>query len=152
MDYSKIKLNNERNEHVTKRLNRLNTWNFFKVLYRENVMRLFGFSILMIICIAPIFAMVFLGLSDNSKLSMSLPLLNGIGFSTGMWEGMQSYYDRVSALNNLHTGLYCVAASLLCSLIVSGGFAVVRDAFWTAKLSTVGVFKSFGKGIKASVL
>lgn len=152
MDYSKIKLKNERNEHVTKRLNRLNTWNFFKVLYRENVMRLLGFSILMILCAAPIIGVLIMGMGSNSNLSMSLPQLNGLGFSTGVWEDMQDYYAKMSARNNLFTGLYCVAASLLCSLILSGGLAVIRDAFWTGKLSTVGVFKSFGKGVKASVL
>ncbi len=152
MDYSKIKLNNERNQHVTKRLNRLNTWNFFKVLYRENIMRLFGFSILMILCIAPIVVVMILGSSNNSNFGMTLPMLNGLGFSTGVWEGMMEHYAYVSQHNNLITGLYCVAASLLCSLILSGGFAVIRDAFWTGKLSTVGVFKSFGKGVKASIL
>ena len=152
MDYSKIKLNNERNEHVTKRLNRLNTWNFFKVLYRENVMRLFGYSILMIILVAPIVVMMILGSYSNSSLGMTLPQLNGLGFSTGVWDGMQDYFAEVTARNNLYTGLYCVAASLLCSLVLSGGFAVIRDAFWTGKLSAVGVFKSFGKGVKASVL
>lgn len=152
MDYSKIKLKNERNEHVTKRLNRLNTWNFFKVLYRENVMRLLGFSILMILCVAPIAAMMFLGSMNNAQLTATLPQLNGFGFSTGAWEGMQDYIADQTARNNLFTGLYCVAASLLCSLVFSGGFAVIRDAFWTGKLSTVGVFRSFGKGIKASAL
>ena len=46
MDFSKIKLENERSGHVTKRLNRLSTWGFFKVLYRDNIFRLFGFSLL----------------------------------------------------------------------------------------------------------
>lgn len=152
MDYSKIKLNNERNQHVTKRLNRLNTWNFFKVLYRENIMRLFGFSLLMILCIAPIIAMMILGAGNNSTLGMKIPQFNGMGFSTGVWEGMQDYYAQQTALNNLYTGLYCILVSLLCAIILSGGFAVIRDAFWTGKLSTVGVFKSLGKGIKASIL
>lgn len=152
MDYSKIKLNNERNEHVTKRLNRLNTWNFFKVLYRENVMRLFGFSLMMIIFIAPIVALMMFGSYNNSNLLIKLPQFNGFGFSSGVWQGMADYYAQMTAYNNLLTGLYCVAGSLLCSLILSGGFAVIRDAFWTGKLSAVGVFKSFGKGVKASVL
>lgn len=152
MDYSKIKLNNERNQHVTKRLNRLNTWNFFKVLYRENVMRLFGYSLLMILCVAPVIAVTIWGSYQNSALAMTLPQFNGFGFSTGVWEGMGEYYANEVARNNLFTGLYCVAASLLIALVMSGGFAVIRDAFWTGKLSVVGVFKSMGKGIKASVL
>lgn len=152
MDFSKIRLNNERNEHVTKRLNRCGIWKFFKVLYRDNIMRLFGFSILMIVCIAPIIAVILWGGVQNSTISMSLPFLNGFGFSTGVWEGLSDYYAAQSARNNMFTGLYCVAASLLCAVMFSGGFAVIRDAFWTGKLSTVGVFKSMGKGIKASIL
>lgn len=152
MDFSKIRLNNERNEHVTKRLNRLNTWQFFKVLYRENVMRLFGFSVLMILFVAPIIVVMMWGSMQNSNVSAVLPTLNGFGFSTGVWEGMAEYYASQAAHNNLITGLLCVAASLLCSLVLSGGFAVIRDAFWTGKLSTVGVFKSLGKGIKANIL
>ena len=152
MDYSKIKLNNERNQHVSKRLNRLNTWNFFKVLYRDNIMRLFGFSLLMILFMAPIVVMMMLGDYNNSMIAITLPQFNGMGFSTGVWDGMQDYYAQKVAANNLHVGLLCVAVSLPCALILSGGFAVIRDAFWTGKLSTVGVFKSFGKGVKASVL
>lgn len=152
MNFSKIRLNNERNEHVTKRLNRLNTWNFFKVLYRENIWRLFGFSILMILCLAPIFAVLFLNSLNNAALMQSLPQLNSFGFSTGAWEGLTDYYSGELAHNNLIYGLYAVLASLLAALVFSGGFAVIRDAFWTGKLSAVGVFKSIGKGIKANIL
>ncbi len=152
MDYSKIRLNNERNEHVTKRLNRLNTWGFFKVLYRENIMRLFGFSLLMLLFMAPIFGAIVWGSIRNSQTYQMLPVLNGFGFSTGSWEGFGDFYAKQVYTNNLYTGLIAVGASLFCSLMFSGGFAVIRDAFWTGKLSTVGVFKSLGKGIKASVL
>lgn len=152
MNFSKIRLNNERNEHVTKRLNRLNTWNFFKVLYRENIWRLFGFSILMILCLAPIFAVLILNSFNNATLMQSLPQLNSFGFSTGAWEGLTEYYAGELAHNNLIYGLYAVLASLLATLVFSGGFAVIRDAFWTGKLSAVGVFKSIGKGIKANIL
>lgn len=152
MNFSKIRLNNERNEHVTKRLNRLNTWNFFKVLYRENIWRLFGFSILMILCLAPIFAVLILNSFNNATLMQSLPQLNSFGFSTGAWEGLTEYYAGELAHNNLIYGLYAVLASLLATLVFSGGFAVIRDAFWTGKLSAVGVFRSIGKGIKANIM
>ena len=38
------------------------------------------------------------------------------------------------------------------SVVFSGGFAVIRDSFWTGKLSKVGVFRSIGKGIAANFL
>ena len=45
-----------------------------------------------------------------------------------------------------------MASSLLVSVVFSGGFAVIRDSFWTGKLSKVGVFRSIGKGIAANFL
>ena len=152
MNFSKIRLNNERNEHVTKRLNRLNTWNFFKVLYRENIWRLFGFSILMILCLAPVFAVLILNSFNNATLLQSLPQLNSFGFSTGAWEGLTEHYAEQLAHNNLIYGLYAVLGSLLATVVFSGGYAVIRDAFWTGKLSAVGIFKSIGMGLKANIL
>ena len=152
MDYSKIRLGNERSDHVTKRLNRLSAWKFFRVLYRENIWRLFGFSILMILCLAPIFAMVILGSYNLSGLEQTLPTLNSFGFSTGVWSGVGDYYSQRAMHNKIQTALFSVIASLLATVILSGGFAVIRDAFWTGKLSTVGVFKSLGKGIKSNIV
>ena len=151
MDYSKIKLENERNEHVQKRLNRLTTWKFFRVLYRENIWRLFGFSILMIFCLAPIIAVIIIGSFNLSGLEQTLPTHNSLGFSTGVWNGVADYYSQRALENKVQTAMFAVVASVLGMFILSGGFAVIRDAFWTGKLSAVGVFKSMGKGIKANI-
>lgn len=151
MDYSKIKLENERSTHVTKRLNRLTTWKFFKVLYRENVWRLFGYSLLMILCLAPIFVVLMLGSFNRTGIIRTLPALNGFGFSTGSWLAYNDYYQSEVLRNNIFTGWMAVVASVLMTLVLSGGLAVIRDAFWTGKLSTVGVFRSIGKGIKANI-
>lgn len=152
MDFSKIKLENERSGHVTKRLNRLSTWGFFKVLYRDNIFRLFGFSLLMIALIVPVIFMLMSGTIKINTLQQSLPLLNEIGFSTGSWDGVSAeYVNGVKSINNV-TALYACLAGLACTFILCGGFAVIRDAFWTGKLSAVGVFRSLWLGIKASFL
>lgn len=150
MDYSKIRLKNERNAHVTKRLNRLNTWKFFKVLYRDNMWRLFAFSILMLICLVPIFGVQIWAQMSQTAFKQKLPMLNGLGFSTGVWSDVTEYYSQSVAAQNVIFGLITVGASVLLFLTFSGGFAVIRDAFWTGRLSTVGVFKSMGKGIAAN--
>lgn len=155
MDYSKIRLNNERNSHVTKRLNRLSTWKFFKVIYRENIWRMFGYNFLMLLCLAPIFIVSIMGSFNVSGIEHTLPLYNGIGFSTGAWVGDYNVNEHLATLirvSNRVTGAWMVLSALLVSLILSGGFAVIRDAFWTGKLSAVGVFKSMWKGIKANIL
>lgn len=150
MDYSKIRLKNERNTHVTKRLNRLNTWKFFKVLYRDNMWRLFAFSILMLLCAAPIFGVQIWAQMSQTTFKQKLPMLNGLGFSTGVWSDVIEYSAQSIASQNIIFGLITVGASILLFLTFSGGFAVIRDAFWTGRLSTVGVFKSMGKGIAAN--
>ena len=152
MDFSKIKLENERNSHVTKRLNRLNTWQFFKVIYRENIWRLFGFNFLMVVCLVPIFVVLILGSIRTSEIEQTLPVLNSFGFSTGAWVNVDEYFAYQIQQNNIRYGLFTVLSSLLITLMLSGGFAVIRDAFWTGKLSAVGVLKSVGKGIKANIV
>lgn len=151
MDYSKIRLGNERNEHVTKRLNRLSTWNFFRVLYRDSFGRLLGFNILILLCLAPIFIVMLLGSYNLSALQQTLPTLNNLGFSTGVWTDVADYYSEQAMHSNIQTALFAGVGSLLITLMLSGGLAVIRDAFWTGKLKTVGVFKSMGKGIKANI-
>ena len=151
MDYSKIRLENERNEHVTKRLNRLSTWKFFRVLYRENMWRMFGFSFLMLLCLVPLFAMLVLGSINLSNLEQTLPTLNSFGFSTGTWSGVADYYAGQVVHSRIRTALFAVSAALLFTITLSGGLAVIRDAFWTGKLSAVGVLKSMWKGIKANI-
>ena len=152
MDYSKIRLENERNEHVTKRLNRLSTWQFFRVLYRDNFGRLFIFSVLMLLCLAPLFAMIMLGSVNLSSLEQTLPTLNSYGFSTGIWSDVADYYAQEVVHSKIQTALLSICASLLFTITLSGGLAAMRDAFWTGKLSTVGVFKSIWKGIKANII
>ena len=151
MDYSKIRLENERNEHVTKRLNRLSAWKFFRVLYRDNMGRLIIFSFLMLLCLAPLFAMLVLGSYNLSSFEQTLPTLNSYGFSTGTWSGVADYYAQKVVHSRIQTALLSICASLLFTITLSGGLAVMRDAFWTGKLSTVGVLKSMWKGIKANI-
>ncbi len=151
MNYRKIALENERSGHVTKRLNRLNTWKFFQVIYRENMWRVFGFSLLVLLLLVPIFVMIIISGVQVNQLQATLPTV-GDPFSTGAWLGVEQVFAQQKLQVQTVYGLYTVAVSLISSLILCGGFAVIRDAFWTGKLSTVGVFRSFFMGIKASFL
>lgn len=151
MNYRKIALENERCGHVTKRLNRLNTWKFFQVIYRENMWRVFGFSLLILLLLVPVFVMLIISSVQVNQLQATLPTVGG-SFSTGAWIGVEQVFAQQKLQVQTIYGLYTVAVSLVSSLILCGGFAVIRDAFWTGKLSTVGVLRSFFMGIKASFL
>ena len=149
MNFRKIALENERCGHVTKRLNRLNTWKFFQVLYRENMWRVFGFSILVLLLLAPIFVMLVISSVKVTELQATLPTV-GDPFSTGAWVGVQNVFENQKFQLQVQYGWLTVAVSVVSSLILCGGFAVIRDSFWTGKLATVGVLRSFVMGIKAS--
>ena len=151
MNFRKIALENERCGHVTKRLNRLNTWKFFQVLYRENMWRVFGLNILVLLLIAPIFVMMFISTQKALELQQTLPTI-GDQFSTGAWIGVDSVFQSQKFQLEVQYGWLTVAVSIVASLILCGCFAVIRDGFWTGKLATVGVLRSFVMGIKASFL
>ena len=151
MNFRKIALENERCGHVTKRLNRLNTWKFFQVLYRENMWRVFGLNILVLLLIAPIFVMMFISTQKVLELQQTLPTI-GDQFSTGAWVGVDSVFQSQKFQLEVQYGWLMVAVSIVASLILCGCFAVIRDSFWTGKLATVGVLRSFVMGIKASFL
>ena len=151
MNFRKIALENERCGHVTKRLNRLNTWKFFQVIYREDLWRVFGFSILILLTLAPIFVMLVYTSVQVSELQAMYPTV-GDPFSTGAWVGVDQVFANQKYQLEVQYGLYTVLASIVASLVLSGGFAVIRDAFWTGKLSTVGVLRSFVMGVKANIL
>ena len=151
MNFRKIALENERCGHVTKRLNRLNTWKFFQVLYRENMWRVFGLNILVLLLVAPIFVMMFISTQKVLELQQTLPTI-GDQFSTGAWVGVDSVFQSQKFQLEVQYGWLMVAVSIVASLILCGCFAVIRDSFWTGKLATVGVLRSFVMGIKASFL
>ena len=151
MNFRKIALENERCGHVTKRLNRLNTWKFFQVLYRENMWRVFGLNILVLLLVAPIFVMMFISTQKALELQQTLPTI-GDQFSTGAWVGVDSVFQSQKFQLEVQYGWLTVAVSIVASLILCGCFAVIRDGFWTGKLATVGVLRSFVMGIKASFL
>ena len=149
MNFRNITLANERCEHVTKRLNRLNTWKFFQVLYRENRWRVFGFSLLVLLTLAPIAVVLVMCSLQITDLQQTLPTV-GDPFSTGAWQGVQDMFESRKFQTEVQYGWYAVGVSVVASLMLSGGFAVIRDGFWTGKLATVGVLRSFVMGVKAN--
>ncbi|MDD3831290.1 MAG: hypothetical protein PHW00_01380 [Clostridia bacterium] len=145
---SRIKLENERSTHVQKRLNRLTTWQFFKVLYRDGFIRMFLTNILMIVCLVPaIVAYVFM-FNEIGVLGITMPVNNGLGIGSGAWLSVNQHYDQLALAINTEYTLWLCLGLLGVAFALSGAFAVVRDAFWTGKLK---VFKPFFSGIASSI-
>ena len=147
MDSKKIKLGNERCQHLTKRLNRLSIWGFFKYLYANQAMKLLLVNFLYLVFFAPCLVFVVLATIKSQELAGTLPTLGSLTMSSGFWTGVDAYYQgQVELLNQATLWKSCLGA-LAISFVLSGGFAIIRDAFWGGKLT---VIPSFIRGVKAS--
>ncbi len=134
MDFKKIKLDGERNQHVTKRKNNLSAWNFFKVLYRDNLWRLFGYNLAMLLFIAPAYFMYMTAVVKVSNLVVDLPTSAPFNpFAVGIWSNVTSELATQSSAIFSHYGFFMALCGLCLAFMFSGGFAVTRDAFWTGK-------------------
>jgi len=149
VDYKKIKLANERSTHVEKRLNRLGVWKFFKVLYRDSMLKIFLFNFLLLIFAVPIFLVYyFLIFQETYALTSTLPTANFLGIGSSVWLDVGRYTAEQTQLITNGGFIWISVALLALAFAFSGGFAVIRDAFWTGKLV---VLKPFWNGITSSI-
>lgn len=71
---NKIVLKNERNGHVNKLVNELGSWGFFKVIYRNDMLKILGMNILMLILFVPVGYLAYRYLIQVSQFTSRLPL------------------------------------------------------------------------------
>ncbi len=149
MKFKDVLLDNERNGHLTKRLNRLSGWKFFLVLWRNNMGRVLLLNFLVLIFALPVIGLNLWGNVLISELQVTLPYYGSFGMGTGVWTGVIDVYNsRVMEINH-QTALLCLAGALLLCLVLSGVFAVLRDSFWIGQLR---IIKPFMMGVKANFL
>lgn len=144
---SKIKLEGERSTHLQKRLNRLSSAKFFGVLYRVNMGRMLLVNLLIVLCCIPAYYVYISAVTAVYNLTMSLPTYSIFGISSGMWIDVYSYISTASTAIYQSYMLWFALAVLMLSFVLSGVFAILRDAFWRGDMT---VFASFGRGVKAN--
>ncbi|MBO5773112.1 MAG: hypothetical protein J6R37_04870 [Clostridia bacterium] len=148
VDYKLIKLENERSTHLTKRLNRLSLWQFFKVLYRDSMGRMLLTNFLLLLALTPLAVAVIYFYVQINNAQYALPYYNTLGAGNGIWIGVYEHFDALQTAYVDQCLTWCLLAFLGISIILSGGFAVVRDSFWTGKIK----IRAFFGGLKANVL
>lgn len=149
LKYNEIKLENERNGHLVKRLNRLSTWKFFSVLYRDQMLKLMLSNILLLVFFVPAVVVIYFNTVAVSNITGILPSYNALGMGSSVWLGVNDFLNQKSLILNNEYHLWLIPALIALAFTLSGGFAIIRDAFWTGKLTT---FKSFWLGMKSSIL
>ena len=143
-----IVLENERLNGISKKVNELGEWKFFKVLYGNSFFRILLLNLLLLVFIAPL---VYFVLSYNSELSVwgvTLPFGNTLGVGYNPWLGVEDF--SVGVTEELQASLFlkmipCIA---ILSVAFSGAFACFRDSYWTGELK---VFKPFFRGIGQTI-
>lgn len=148
MDYKEILLDNERSTHLTKRLNRLSGWQFFKVLYRNDFIKIILLNIFLLLFTVPCILLYYINQTNISMIMSLLPYSNTFGVGTSVWLGTSEYMTAQSLICNNQFHLWGSLTLLVLAFIFSGGFAVIRDSFWTGKLV---IFKPFFSGVAANI-
>jgi len=87
--------------------------------------------------------------SQLAALTSQLPYSASFGLGIMPWFGLGEYIQSNTALITQNMYLLLLVAIPVMTVAFSGGFAVVRDAYWTGKLR---VCKSFFKGVKQTGL
>lgn len=87
---------------------------------------------------------IFLASSKILGLSQNLPYSATFGLGIMPWFGLEPYVasNTASIMQNMY--LWLLLGIPVVTVGLSGGFAVIRDAYWTGKLR---VFKSFFNGV-----
>lgn len=148
IDASKILLEHERCTHLTKRLNRLSKWNFFKVLNRVSMGKIFAVNILVLCLFSPIVYLLIRAMTLTSNVQNTLPYYGSLILGTGVWTNVADYLAQQTLLINQETLLWCLLGALPAMFVFSGVFAIIRDAFW---IGSINVFKCFVRGVKANI-
>lgn len=145
----KIILGNERSTHLTKRLNRLSKWQFYQVLNRTGMSKIFLLNFMVLFFCAAIIYLMFSATQQLNAVKATLPLYGSFILGTGMWTDVNAYLATQTLAINQTTLLWGLLGALPLMFVFSGVFAIIRDAFWVGTLS---IFKSFGRGVKANIV
>ena len=141
---NKIILKNERSGHVKKLVNELGSWGFFKVIYRNDMLKIIGLNLMLLILFAPAIFLGYRYTSQVAQFTARLPVSNAIGFGFAPWFSVAAELARLSGIAMTELLLWMLVASVIVGISVAGGMAVIRDSFWTGRLK---IFKAFGRGI-----
>ena len=146
---SVIKFTGERSELIAKIENNTGGWRFFSYLYNSSMFRVLGLQFLMLMFLVPTVFVILWQSTQLMGLTSQLPVANSFGLGISPWFGLEEYLTSNTSAISQTMYLWLLVAIPFATIAFSGGFAVVRDAYWTGKLR---VCKSFVKGIKQTGL
>ncbi len=147
--FDNVVLGNELSRHLDKKLNRLSSYKFFLVLYRNNPARMLLVNLMLVLLCIPVYYIYMMASVEIYTLSMSLPTYNMFALSSGLWTEVHTYIAD-NSLAVYQANLWkCALCGLTLTFALSGILAIFRDAFWTGKIV---VFSAFIKGITANFL
>lgn len=144
-----VKLENERSSSVKKRLNRLSTWQFFRVLNRDDMLKIMLTNFLMLVFLVPVVLVYYYYQSNLFAQTGNLPTYNALGMGISVWLNVTEYTTGATQVLSNQALLLLAPAIALTAFAVCGGFAIIRNAFWTGKMV---VFKNFFGGIGSGIL
>lgn len=141
---SNICFTGERSERITKIENNTGGWKFFSYIYNASMFRTLGLQFLMLLFFIPAVFVILWQSSQLMGLTSQLPVSNSLGLGISPWFGLDTYLTSNTTQIAQKMYLLLLVAIPVVTIAISGGFAVVRDAYWTGKLR---VCTAFFKGV-----
>ncbi|MEG1923936.1 MAG: hypothetical protein RR307_05715 [Clostridia bacterium] len=146
----RVALLGERSGHLTKLVNELGSWKFFKYLYANDMLKILAVNFIMLLISVPVLYFIISNTAlETWRLSSNYPDAGSFLIGDNVWFGLSAFTANVNKNNLLNTSLWIALAFCVSPLIFSGGFAVIRDAFW---IGSIKVIKPYFKGIAQSAL
>lgn len=148
--YHKVVLAGERSGHLEKKVNELGSWEFFKYLYGNFSWKLVVVNMIMLVLILPLVI-----------LTVNYTMLAGVNFASNLptdetflaggtyWFGIKDYATSLKSGNMQNSAIWIALLIIWSTLVLAGGFSIVRDSFWSGELK---IFKPFFRGIKETAL
>lgn len=145
-----VVLGGERSGHIEKKYNELNSREFFGYLYRNSMGKLMITNFLLLLLVSPILILslvfnTYSSMSFNANLPIDETFLSGGTY----WFGITDYVSQLTSSQMLDNALWTSLLIVWSTLLLAGGFCIIRDSFWTGEIK---VFKTFFRGIKESAL
>jgi len=141
---SNVCFTGERSESIAKIENNTGGWRFFSYIYNASMFRTLGLQFLMLLFFIPAVFVILWQSSQLLGLTSQLPVSNSLGLGISPWFGLDTYLSSNTAAIAQTMYLLLLVAIPVVTIAISGGFAVIRDAYWTGKLR---VCTSFFRGV-----
>lgn len=135
----------ERSETYARSTLPSNRWELGWDIFRNNIGKMVGINMLMLLFMIPIFIVIFLRYTQVQYYAVTMPFSQNVGVGYPAFPMYSGLVEQIYFTANISTLIYLPIAAIIASVGISGGMYVMRNMVWSE-----GVFvgSDFWAGVK----